>query len=89
MVLARCEDSAVCVMCSASGLREVSPRKPCWSRVFTVRKVFARKRGVEGYSKQNRICRGREGHLGLAVWGQLSCLAPWRPMIFPTLHWSG
>lgn len=52
MVLARCEDSAVCVMCSASGLREVSPRKPCWSRVFTVRKVFARKRGVEGYSKQ-------------------------------------
>lgn len=42
------EDSGVCVMCSASGLREASPRKPCLSRVFKVRKVFARRGGVEG-----------------------------------------
>lgn len=43
--------AVVYVICYASVLKEASPRKPLLSRIFKVRKVFARKGDVEGHSR--------------------------------------
>lgn len=76
MASVRHVDSGVGAMRSSVLLQEAAPRKPYSSRVFTFRNVFARKGDVEEHSRQNRMCKGREGRLGLAVSGKWSLQTP-------------